>query len=367
MPDLDRSEAKTHFVMLGGFLGSGKTTALLRLARRYTEAGLRVGIITNDFGEELVDTATFRSAGFPAEEIPRGCFCRRFDELLAAAGRLQDGSHPDVLLAEPAGSGTNLVHTVIRPLEDVYADRFRVAPYVALLDPQRALTALGGTGRGGFSAKVLYLYKMQQTEADVVAINKIDTLGPAELEEVTSLVARNFPKAEVLPVSARTGEGFEHLAAVLDGGAPVGVNALDLAESDQSTVADANDRLSWLNAAWKVTATSGFGADELLVDLADALRGSLAGVSAEPGHVKMILRSGDDLAIANLLSSARPPELSRPCGARMTDATLIVNARVEVAPSILRKRVEAAVRSISAQHGAKVTPESITATAPKVS
>ena len=107
----------TRFILLGGFLGAGKTTALLRLARTYAGQGLRVGVITNDQADDLVDTGTFRAAGYETEEVPRGCFCCRFDALLEAAGRLDA---PDVLLAEPVGSCTDIVATVIRPLEQAY-------------------------------------------------------------------------------------------------------------------------------------------------------------------------------------------------------------------------------------------------------
>lgn len=168
--------------MLGGFLGAGKTTALLRVAREYAEAGKLVGIITNDQAEGLVDTETFRTQGFVTEEIPRGCFCCKFDELIAAAGRLADGHKLDVLLAEPVGSCTDLVATVINPLKKLYTDRFSVAPNVALLDPHRAKQALGGAG--GFSTKVTYLFKMQQNEADVVAVNKMDLLLPEQRAEL---------------------------------------------------------------------------------------------------------------------------------------------------------------------------------------
>ena len=366
------SPTNIRFVMLGGFLGSGKTTALLRLARRYVDAGLRVAIITNDQGEGLVDTATFRVSGYEAEEIPKGCFCRRLDELLAAAGRLQDGHRPDVLLAEPIGSGTNLVNTVIKPLKEVYADRFSVAPYVALLDPQRAFTALTGTGPAGLSAKVLYLYKMQQNEADVAAINKVDTLSHKRLEELTALVAHNFPKAQVMAVSARTSEGFDALAAVLDGGEPAGRNAIAPADLDQPSLAEANERLGWLNAAWQITAArgrnadrlnanglnaEGFDADRLLLDIAGAIKTALTEANAEPAHVKMILRCGDDIAIANLVGSVSPAELSRPCPNRLKTASLTVNARVEAEPGLLRRIIHACVEQVTAAHCVEVAGE----------
>jgi G3E family GTPase len=51
----------TRLVIVGGFLGAGKTTLLLTAARRLTEQGYRVGLLTNDQGADLVET--FRKAG----------------------------------------------------------------------------------------------------------------------------------------------------------------------------------------------------------------------------------------------------------------------------------------------------------------
>ena len=46
------------YVTIGGFLGAGKTTAMLRLAELLSARGLRVGLITNDQSRGLVDTGT---------------------------------------------------------------------------------------------------------------------------------------------------------------------------------------------------------------------------------------------------------------------------------------------------------------------
>ena len=48
--------------LVGGFLGSGKTTAIISAARLLMASGKRVAIITNDQGKYLVDTAFFRAA-----------------------------------------------------------------------------------------------------------------------------------------------------------------------------------------------------------------------------------------------------------------------------------------------------------------
>src|SRR5260370_42298989 len=61
-----------RYIMIGGFLGAGKTTAMLRLARKLVADGLRVGLITNDQSSGLVDTALVRASGLPVEEITGG-------------------------------------------------------------------------------------------------------------------------------------------------------------------------------------------------------------------------------------------------------------------------------------------------------
>src|SRR2546428_12832184 len=110
--------------MIGGCLGAGKTTCVVRLAQHLTDQGLKVGLITNDQGSELVDTAMLRSRGFATEEIPGGCFCCRFNSLVDAARKLAVATRPDAFIAEPAGSCTDLVGTVTYPLGRILRANF---------------------------------------------------------------------------------------------------------------------------------------------------------------------------------------------------------------------------------------------------
>ena len=161
-----RRRGKARYIMIGGFLGAGKTTAVGRLARRLSGQGLRVGLITNDQGRNLVDTAMLRSQGFATEEIPGGCFCCRFNSLVEAAQRLTASARPDVFIAEPVGSCTDLAATVTYPLRRLYGDSFTVAPVSVLVDPVRARRVFGLETGGNFSEKVLYIYLKQIEEAE---------------------------------------------------------------------------------------------------------------------------------------------------------------------------------------------------------
>src|SRR5271170_5382577 len=97
-----------RFILIGGFLGAGKTTTMARLARHYMARGQRVGLVTNDQAQDLVDTNSLRAQGFATEEVAGACFCCRFDDLVRKVGQLQNGERPDVILAEPVGSCTDL-------------------------------------------------------------------------------------------------------------------------------------------------------------------------------------------------------------------------------------------------------------------
>src|SRR5262245_11567717 len=111
-----------RFVLIGGFLGAGKTTAIGRLARDYQNRGKKVGICTNDQASDLVDTNLLRSQGFDVGEVAGACFCCNFNELTGTIGKLAAHQKPDVVFAEPVGSCTDLVATVIQPILQLYGE-----------------------------------------------------------------------------------------------------------------------------------------------------------------------------------------------------------------------------------------------------
>ena len=78
---------RMRYVMVGGFLGAGKTTTLARLAAEYRRQGLNVGIVTNDQAADLVDTELLRGLGFAVEEVAE--LVRQATARLAAAHRLK--------------------------------------------------------------------------------------------------------------------------------------------------------------------------------------------------------------------------------------------------------------------------------------
>ncbi|MEX2185945.1 MAG: GTP-binding protein [Pirellulales bacterium] len=338
-----------RFVMLGGFLGAGKTTSIARLARMFQARGQNVGIVTNDQAADLVDTMSLRSQGFDVGEVAGACFCCNFNELTSTVDKLAVSQQPDVILAEPVGSCTDLVATVVQPLVQLFDARFEVAPYAVILKPSHGRRILRGEKNGGFSPKAEYIFLKQLEEADMILINRADELRTDEREELAGLISQRFADVPTMFISARSGEGFDDLFGFLEQRGAFGRRILEL---DYDVYAEGEAELGWLNASLTVRADKPWPLDDLLLDVVERLRGSLAAASAEVAHLKAIGLWEGFYGVANLVSSDSQTELSLPSRCEPTVAEMVVNARVAVDPQELERQVCAAVSAACVAIGA---------------
>ena len=337
--------------MIGGFLGAGKTTSIQKFAQHLDDQGLRVGLITNDQGAGLVDSALGRSNDFPVEEISGGCFCCRFNSLIDAARHLSEETRPDVFLAEPVGSCTDLVATVSLPLRKIYGDQFEVAPLSVLVDPIRARRVFGlEESKRKFSANVCYIYRKQLEEAEVIVINKIDTIPESDLVSLHKYLSSEFSDAQIYEISARENLGLdEWFASMLHSE----MNILRFLEIDYQRYGEGEALLGWLNATIEID-TGDNGSDEfdgnlILTELAQALRVSLSNQDLEIAHLKMTITPlGDPMEIAaiNLVRSDGQAELSHRLVDPLEDGEILLNIRAEAAPDALDQAVTEALESI---------------------
>lgn len=333
--------------MLGGFLGAGKTTTIARLARHFIAQGKKVGLVTNDQAYGLVDTQSLRAQGFQVGEVTGACFCCKFNDLVATAAQLAAEDQPDVIIAEPVGSCTDLVATVIEPLRQLYGGRYEIAPLAVLLKPDHGRKILAEEQGLGFSPKAAYIFLKQLEEADVVVINKTDQLDAAARERLLQLARERFPHKEVLALSARGGEGFAELLAALDRPEPKRTRT---PEVDYDVYAEGEAELGWLNASLRLRAAGEFDVDQLLLELVRQLEQSFAEVSAEPAHLKVLAEADGATAIANLVSAEAGVELSLASGARAAAAEFTVNARVATDPQVLSEQVAQAAARLAERH-----------------
>jgi G3E family GTPase len=323
----------TRLIIVGGFLGAGKTTFLLQAAQRLVRAGYRVGLMTNDQGEDLVDTALSRQHGVTVSEVAGGCFCCRFPDLLAGLEEMRQRVQADVILAEPVGSCTDLLATVLRPLTQLHGDRYMLAPLTVLLDGRRELA--------GFPADVHYLYDLQLAEAELLVLNKVDRLTALERGEKLTALQQRYPRASVTAASAQNGEGVDGWLAVALGQRSRDPDALVM---DYQRYADAEAALGWLNAKGLVRADAPFSAAEWITKLLTTLTTSLAAQAAAVAHSKVLVTTPTSRLKASVTETGGPItwDLWQEEGGA-SQLEFLLNVRAHLAPAPLETLVVQAV------------------------
>lgn len=326
---------KARYIMIGGFLGAGKTTAVIQLAKYLREQGIKTGLITNDQSTGLVDTALVRKNGFHVEEIPGGCFCCKFNSLVDAAQKLAENEIPDVFIAEPVGSCTDLVATVSYPLRRMYGGQYVISPLSVLIDPVRASRILGIEPGPKFSEKIVYVYNKQLEEADYIVINKSDIVDAEIIRQLRAELETRFSPKGVMTCSARNGDGlkpwFDHLLNEE-------IDERQTMDVDYELYAEGEALLGWLNATVQLKADTEFDGNALLETLAQTFQTALNENQKEIAHLKMTLVPGEgfgDIASINLVRSDYKPELSERLDEPMRQGQLIINMRAESVSDIL--------------------------------
>jgi hypothetical protein len=331
-------------VLVGGFLGAGKTTLILRAAEILRKRGLRVAVIMNDQDSGLVDTKYAEAMELSAQEVAGGCFCCRFSDLLEAAGRLA-AHDPHVIFAEPVGSCIDLSATIMQPLKAFHRDEYRVAPLTVLFDPELAAKVY----RNEADANVSYLFRHQLAEADLVCATKLDLhSGPPDI-----------PVPVDLRLSAKTGEGIEDwLKEVLEGGRVVGAR---LIEVDYRQYADAEAALGWLNLHAEVELGRPLSPASLAGPLLDDLDRALTAAGISIAHLKVFDRAASGFIKASICANGDEPV---PDGDLLAEPErrheLAINLRAIADPdelqSIVRRALAGIAGSVDVKHAGAFRP-----------
>lgn len=338
--------------LVGGFLGSGKTTAIGSACALLRRRGQAASVITNDQGTLLVDTAYLRGPQ-PTYEVTGGCFCCRYDRLLdlLAAARRGGARH---VFAEAVGSCADLAATVVRPLLGSAAGPVERVSFTVMVDA-RLLSRLQAGGPLPWSDNVAYLFCEQLREAPLLVASKWDLV--TDPRAVTVRAHRSGVPAAgqtVLRQDGRTPAGVARwVGALADAGHPAtaAAGACDLG-IDYGRYGAGEEALAWLDAEVRIDASAaggaaGGGARAAAARLVQAV---IAGVSRQAdaiGHLKFLIRDHlHDVKVSHTAAD-RPPD----AGAadlreldRLSDRQLyvVVNARAEIGAERLQRLLDRA-------------------------
>jgi len=276
----------TRFAILGGYLGAGKTTLAVSVARELCmNRGRSVAIITNDQGNVLVDTEFVRDAGFDVRDVIGGCFCTNFSEFVRSADSLVQTGRPDLIIAEPIGTSTNIISSVVAPLKTMYPEKFDVAPLFIVLDGTRAADLLSREAESGLLGKRIIPHH-QLREAECVLVSRADQIGREEMSSIVERIGAEVPEAEVIPYSAVDGTNVERTADLMISDRTSAKNSMPV---DPALFAMEKASLGWYNASATIIHEGKLDAYAFALSVVKGLSSSFD--AEDIGHVKLIISS----------------------------------------------------------------------------
>ena len=337
---------KAKLIIVGGFLGAGKTSLLWETAKRLGVEGRNVALITNDQTSQLVDTAFLETIASDVHEVSGSCFCCNFDGFTGAIRHVMDKKQGAIIIAEPVGSCTDLSATLMQPIKDKFGDSIELAPLTVLADPARLREVLDGA-----SSDASYIQEKQFEEADILLINKSDLLSVEELASLINRAAERWPGIRVLSASVKAGSGLDDwitIAMSESGG------GRKIADVDYKTYAAGEAAFGWVNAKFSLQ-KGDFDMRELARDFIAGLGKRFKDISANIGHVKFLLQGTDCLIMGNIVGKDAVDAL-RVLERKGESPSITINARVEI-PA---KQLESIILDSVATSFGKIEYEQVT-------
>jgi len=188
MSSSNSTSSPIPLTIIGGFLGSGKTSLLNHIINN--TRGKRFAVLVNDFGEINIDAKLVVSVEGETISLANGCICCVIrDDLVKEVVRLFDRDPlPEHIVIESSG--------VARPVS--VAETFFNPAVQHLVEVQNMITLLDADLVIDDQADYSDLAYAQVAVADLVVINKTDLVSPRQIEAVRQKVKAIVPRARIL-------------------------------------------------------------------------------------------------------------------------------------------------------------------------
>jgi len=320
-------------MLTGGFLGSGKTTAIVGAAKLLSSKNKKVAVITNDQGEQQVDSAFVKSLGIPALEVSNGCFCCNYQQLDNHLQSLSERDQPDIIFAESVGSCTDLIATVVKPLAKFKPDLEVVISIFA----DACLLSRIIEGKASFrDDSVRYLYKKQLEEADVLILNKSDLISSDELDHVYKTVLSEYSTKVILHQNSLDTNDISAWLNCIHGFSNESGRASMIVDYDR--YGDGEARLAWLDKSFEIDAPK-YNAVFVTRWIIRHIVNRIQSHHLPIGHLKFFIEgpSGNEKVSITTASVSANVKLTL---AEVQNVKMLINARVESQPALLHKLVD---------------------------
>lgn len=346
--------SQTKYMIVSGFLGAGKTTSMIAMARVINRKYGRGAIIANDLGaKNLVDADYTRTADVDINEITGDCICYVTEDLVAHIDRLAEAG-VDVVLSDIPGCGIGALDHVYIKLKEDYPGKYELLPFVCVVDPIRLRMILPQKDDINLPEEMRFLLDAQMAEADLIVLNKIDAIPPEEADADVAFIRAAYPDIPVMRMSARTGEGVEDVVDyVMTHRSPAEHREIGYG-SDEFNAAEA--QMCWYNRRFFAKRKDGADIDfnQVIDDFMEAVRDGLIEARRNVPHLKVFAAGeGNDFVKASLVGVDYDIEYERKLDHAYTALAIVVNARAVCESETLGEVMEDALDAVKAAHDLK--------------
>lgn len=185
-----RRAGRLPVTVIGGYLGTGKTTLVNRLLR--AADGQRLAVLVNDFGTTPIDRDLIVSSNGDTLEISGGCVCCSYGSDLMDTLMALPAQRPDIERVVLETSGVALPGMVASAVTLLLP--YRIDGIVVMTDVETVRTQANDVYLGDTITR-------QLSSADLVVANRCDLVDEASLQETLAWLATACSTARILPAT----------------------------------------------------------------------------------------------------------------------------------------------------------------------
>lgn len=343
------------FLVVSGFLGAGKTTFMIALSREFSRRAVLNSIIANDLGaKDLIDAKFTEKQGCAVSELGGACICYQTENLVDRLRLAFDDKHCEFVMSDIPGCGVGALEHVYGTLEREYPGEFELAPFTVVVDAHRLSAIMPCSEEIGLPQEINYLFRAQLMEADLILLNKIDSMRQDDKQRCLDFLRTFCPQAAVHAISAKTGEGMQAAAKhLLTHSARL--EPVDIGYGSEEFLA-AESCLCWYDRQYYAKVCCDvFDPDAYLTDLVEQISEELGKAGRNVPHLKVYAETENGFAKLSRVGIDQPIEVDSCIGEECVDIPVIINARAACEPKLFSEIVDVAMQRTAEKYKLEIT------------